>query len=149
MAERGSFPVRLVTPEGVQFEGEAQMVIATGVGGDVGILARHAPIVADLKMGSCRVQTPEGEWKTWATAEGFAKAHDSTALVLVEEAVPVEEIDVAAADALIEDHENRIAGSGSGTAEHDVYSSDVNASRKSIEWGQHLKRLASEHTAAR
>lgn len=148
MADRTPFPMRLVTPEGVQFDGDVQMVIATGVGGEVGILARHAPIVADLKMGTCRVQTPQGDWRVWATAEGFATAHDSTAMVLVEEAVPADAIDLAAADELIADHENRIAGAGAGETEHDVYSSDVNAAAKSVAWGEHLKRVHEEYSAA-
>ena len=141
MADYTPFPTKLVTPEGVQFDGDATTTIVTGVGGNVGILARHAPIVSDLRMGTCRVQLEDGSWRTWATAEGFATAHDSTALVLVEEAVEACDIDVEAADALIAEHRNRIADAGTASGEHKVYSSDHVAAEKSIAWGEHLKAV--------
>jgi ATP synthase F1 epsilon subunit len=123
------------------------MVLASGVGGDVGILAKHAPIVADLKMGICRVELPDGTWRTWATAEGFATAHDSNAIVLVEEAVEAKDIDVAAADELIQAHQNRVHNAGE-TTDHSVYSSDVKAAEKSVAWGEHLKAIHAEYANA-
>ena len=101
MADRTPFSLKLITPEGVQFDDEAQIVIVTGSGGDLGVLANHAPLVADLKIGTCKVQTPAGDWHTWATAEGFATTTESMTTVLVDEAVPVDKIDVAAAEKLI------------------------------------------------
>jgi F-type H+-transporting ATPase subunit epsilon len=149
MADYTPFPTKLVTPEGVQFDGEVTTAIVTGVGGNVGILARHAPIVADLRMGTCRVQLEDGTWRTWATAEGFATAHDSTAMVVVEEAVEASEIDLDAADALIAEHQNRIADSGAtGGEEHKVYSSDRVAAEKSVAWGEHLKAVHAEYANA-
>ena len=45
----------LVTPEGAAFEGDAEMLIVPGAAGEIGVLARHAPLVATLKAGSTRV----------------------------------------------------------------------------------------------
>lgn len=148
MADRTPFPFRLVSPEGVQFEGDVQIAIANGRGGDIGMLARHAPLVADLKLGSVKVQDVDGAWHSWATSEGFATTSGSVAMVLVEEAVAIESIDVAAADELIAEHQNRIDNIGT-PGEHDVYSSDRAASEKSIAWGEHLKKLAAEAAATR
>ena len=53
--ERRRFEVSLVTPEGPAYEGEAEMLIVPGAAGEIGILARHAPLVAMLKAGSTRV----------------------------------------------------------------------------------------------
>ena len=46
------FDVALVTPEGETFRGEAEMLIVPGAAGEIGVLARHAPLVATLKAGS-------------------------------------------------------------------------------------------------
>ena len=54
MAER-TFSVSLVTPEGAAFEGEVEMLVVPGADGEIGVLARHAPLVALLKAGSTRV----------------------------------------------------------------------------------------------
>ena len=56
MAERRKFSVSLVTPDGPAFEGEAEMIIVPGAAGEIGVLARHAPLIATLKSGSTRVQ---------------------------------------------------------------------------------------------
>ncbi len=42
------FEVSLVTPEGDAFRGDAEMLIVPGAAGDIGVLARHAPLVATL-----------------------------------------------------------------------------------------------------
>jgi F-type H+-transporting ATPase subunit epsilon len=60
VADRKRFSVSLVTPEGPAFEGEAEMIIVPGAAGEIGVLARHAPLVAMLKAGSTRVH-PGGE----------------------------------------------------------------------------------------
>ena len=46
-----TFDLSLVTPEGPAFEGEAEMLIVPGASGEIGVLARHAPLVAMLKAG--------------------------------------------------------------------------------------------------
>ena len=49
------FDVAVVTPEGDAFRGEAEMLVVPGAAGDIGVLARHAPLVATLRAGSMRV----------------------------------------------------------------------------------------------
>ena len=56
---RREFSVSLVTPDGPAYEGDAQMVIVPGAVGEIGVLARHAPLIATLKAGSTRVHVSE------------------------------------------------------------------------------------------
>ena len=49
------FDVSLVTPDGAAFDGEAEMIVVPGAAGEIGVLARHAPLVATLKAGSTRI----------------------------------------------------------------------------------------------
>ena len=53
--------VSLVTPDGSAFEGEAEMLVVPGAAGEIGVLARHAPLVAMLKAGSTRVHVRRGQ----------------------------------------------------------------------------------------
>ena len=55
MADRHRFDVSLVTPDGPAYEGEAELIVVPGQAGDIGVLARHAPLIATLKAGSTRI----------------------------------------------------------------------------------------------
>ena len=96
------FDVTLVTPDGPAFDGEAEMVVVPGAAGEIGVLARHAPLVATLKAGSTRVHLGENEILEFATGPGFFKVELDRALALVDDAVNVQEIDDARAQAQLE-----------------------------------------------
>jgi F-type H+-transporting ATPase subunit epsilon len=87
------FDVALVTPDGAVFDGEAEMVVVPGAAGEIGVLARHAPLVATLKAGSTRIYLDQGEVIEFATGPGFFKVELDRALALVDDAVNVKEID--------------------------------------------------------
>lgn len=91
--ERKKFEVSLVTPEGPAFEGIAEMLIVPGAAGEIGVLARHAPLIAMLKAGSTRVHLGPGEVLEFATGPGFFKVELDRALALVDDAVSAKEID--------------------------------------------------------
>ena len=95
--ERRKFDVALVTPDGTAFEGAAEMLIVPGAAGEIGVLARHAPLVATLRAGSTRVHLSESEILQFATGPGFFKVEFDRALALVDAAVDAREIDHAAA----------------------------------------------------
>jgi F-type H+-transporting ATPase subunit epsilon len=90
------FNVSLVTPEGAAFEGEAVLLIVPGAAGEIGVLARHAPLVATLRAGSTRVHLQGGQIEEYATGPGFFKVEQDRAIALVDDAVQAKEIDVAA-----------------------------------------------------
>ncbi|MBA2740953.1 MAG: ATP synthase F1 subunit epsilon [Actinobacteria bacterium] len=92
-----NFDIALVTPEGPVFDGEAQMIVVPGVAGEIGVLARHAPLVATLKAGSTRIHVSQNEVVEFATGPGFFKVELDRALALVDDAVNVQEIDDARA----------------------------------------------------
>ena len=95
MAERRRFDVSLVTPEGTAFEGDAEMLVVPGAAGDIGVLARHAPLVATLKAGSTRVylSVDDESIREFATGSGFFKVELDRAIALVDDAVDAKEID--------------------------------------------------------
>ncbi len=91
--ERRRFDVSLVTPDGPAFEGEAEMLIVPGDAGEIGVLARHAPLVATLRAGSTRVHVASDDVREFATGPGFFQVQLDRALALVDDAVPAGEID--------------------------------------------------------
>jgi F-type H+-transporting ATPase subunit epsilon len=93
MAEHPLFSVSVVTPEGAAFEGEAEMLIVPGAAGEIGVLARHAPLVAMLKAGSTRVHLGDGNVREFATGPGFFQVLEDRAIALVDDAVGAGEID--------------------------------------------------------
>ena len=96
------FDVAIVTPDGATFEGQAEMLIVPGAAGEIGVLARHAPLVATLKAGSTRVHLDANEVLEFATGPGFFKVELDRALALVDDAVNVKEIDDARAQAQLD-----------------------------------------------
>jgi F-type H+-transporting ATPase subunit epsilon len=99
-----TFSVSLVTPDGPAFEGEAEMLIVPGQDGEIGVLARHAPLIATLKAGSTRVHLQVGgEVREFATGPGFFKVEQDRAIALVDDAVSAREIDEARARKQLED----------------------------------------------
>ncbi len=86
--------LQLVAPAGPVFEGDVQMVVLPAVTGELGVLARHAPLVAQLTIGRLRALTVDGEWLTFAVAEGFAKVQFNKVIVLADAAEEASKIDV-------------------------------------------------------
>jgi F-type H+-transporting ATPase subunit epsilon len=95
MAAEGArtFDLSVVTPEGAAWEGEAEMVIVPGAAGEIGVLARHAPLVAMLKSGEIRVKAGD-EWQSFAAGPGYFKVQQDRAIALVDDAVRAEDIDI-------------------------------------------------------
>jgi F-type H+-transporting ATPase subunit epsilon len=105
MADRLRFDVSLVTPDGPAFEGEAELIIVPGQAGEIGVLARHAPLIATLKAGSTRVYV---DWdaddvREYATGPGFFQVIEDRAIALVDDAVLANEIDDERARRQLED----------------------------------------------
>jgi F-type H+-transporting ATPase subunit epsilon len=102
MADRKEFSVSLVTPDGAAYEGDAEMIIVPGAAGEIGVLARHAPLIATLKAGSTRVHVSQNEVLEFATGPGFFQVLQDRAIALVDDAVEAGKIDAARAQEQLE-----------------------------------------------
>jgi F-type H+-transporting ATPase subunit epsilon len=91
---RTPFRVEVLTPEGEVFNDEVEMVSTrTGVG-SIGILANHQPLLAMLDPTELRLHKGESEVVRFAQGEGFLQVTGDRALVLVDEAFPLDSLDV-------------------------------------------------------
>ena len=88
-----------MTPDGPAFEGAVEMIVVPGAAGEIGVLARHAPLIATLKAGSTRVYLDRqaDDVREFATGPGFFKVEQDRAIALVDDAVAASEIDDARA----------------------------------------------------
>jgi F-type H+-transporting ATPase subunit epsilon len=121
-----TFSISLTTPDGAVFEDEAEMVIVPGAAGEIGVLARHAPLIALLQAGSTRVYTNRaaGEVQEFATGPGFFTVEQDRALALVDTAVNVREIDPAVAEEQLEQARAELERVERGESEADRWQLD-------------------------
>jgi F-type H+-transporting ATPase subunit epsilon len=115
------FSISLTTPDGAVFEDEAEMVIVPGAAGEIGVLARHAPLIALLKAGSTRIYASREaeEVHEFATGPGFFTVELDRAIALVDTAVNIREIDPAVAEAQLEEARTELERLDSGESEAD------------------------------
>jgi F-type H+-transporting ATPase subunit epsilon len=121
LAQHPKFSISVVTPEGPAFEGEAEMIVVPGAAGEIGVLARHAPLVAMLNAGSTRVyiDMDTDEIRTFATGPGFFQVLEDRAIALVDDAVAAKDIDKARAQRQLEEAQAELekVDSGDSTAD--------------------------------
>jgi F-type H+-transporting ATPase subunit epsilon len=130
---------RLVTPEKVVFDEEADLVIARIADGDIGVLRDHQPIVSTVGFGVVRIKQGD-ERRAFATSDGFFRVSENLVQVLVEEAVPVEEIDVDEAEGRVVAAERELS---------ELSGEDLERRRETLErsrsMGENLVRIAREY----
>jgi F-type H+-transporting ATPase subunit epsilon len=121
VADGKTFAVSLVTPEGAAFEGEVEMLVVPGAAGEIGVLARHAPLVAMLNAGSTRIYRDRGSKDVleFATGPGFFKVEQDRALALVDDAVEARNIDDARAREQLEQAQAELERLERGESEAD------------------------------
>jgi F-type H+-transporting ATPase subunit epsilon len=89
--------VDIVSAEGAIFSGEASMVFAPAVMGDIGIAPRHAPLLTTLRAGEVRVQTPNGEEQFFYVSGGAIEIQPHLVTVLADTALRAKDLDETAA----------------------------------------------------
>ena len=108
MAGENTFSVEVLTPEGEVFRGEVVQVSTRTMVGEIGILANHAPVLAALKPTELRLHLSGSEVERYAQAHGMMQVFANHAQILVEEAIPPDELDSGALKQELEDAERRL-----------------------------------------
>lgn len=111
--------VDLVAVERAVWSGQAEMVVARTVDGDIGIMSGHAPLLAQLKEGfAARIRQSDGTILGVAVHGGFLSVTSDGVSILAEDAQMADEIDVRKA---WENYERAKAiGTDSAEAEADL-----------------------------
>ena len=93
-----TFQLEIVTPDGLIFRGEAEMLSVRTTDGDIGILPRHIDYVAPLGMGEAEVKTPEGVRRA-ACIGGMVAVHNGMVRLVATTFEWAEQIDLDRAKA--------------------------------------------------
>jgi F-type H+-transporting ATPase subunit epsilon len=118
--ERNTLDAQILTPEGEVFSGElTQLSTRTSVG-EIGILARHAPMVARLVPAELRLHPPGGEVQRYAQGEGWLEVFANRARVLIAEAIPPDQLDAGDLRERLQEAEQRLNEAEEGSTAHDM-----------------------------
>ena len=92
---RTPFTVEVLTPEGEVFNDEVEMVSTRTSVGSIGLLAHHQPLLAMLDPTELRLYKSESDVIRFAQGEGFLQVAGERALVLVDEAFAIDDLDAS------------------------------------------------------
>ncbi|MDQ4003083.1 MAG: ATP synthase F1 subunit epsilon [Actinomycetota bacterium] len=129
---------RVIEPERVLYDGEADLVVARIADGDIGVMVDHAPVVSMVEIGALRIMQDDQRY-VFATSDGFFKVSENLVQILVEEAATPDEIDVSEAESRVEEAENEL----SEIPEDDERRQSEVERRRAI--GENLARVAREY----
>jgi F-type H+-transporting ATPase subunit epsilon len=132
---------RVITPEEVIYDGEADLVVARIADGDLGVLVDHSPLVSTVEVGEVRIREGDDQL-VYATSDGFFKVSENLVQVLVEEAVSVEEIDVNAAETRVEEAEQELSEVSEEAEDRDRVVAEIERRQR---MGENLVRLARKY----
>ncbi len=81
-----SMDFKLITPQMLVAEGQAEMIIAPGGDGELGFLSQHTPILSTLKAGKIRIKQ-DGNYKEFDVDEGFIEVFENRVNILTNTAL--------------------------------------------------------------
>lgn len=120
-----TFPIEIMTPEGAAYQGEAEMVSTRTVVGSIGIRAGHEPVMALVEPTELRVYETDTEIRRFAQGDGYIQMAGKGLLMLVEEAIPVEDLNVDDLKSRLDEAQARLDASGDDTADQKHAQRDV------------------------
>jgi F-type H+-transporting ATPase subunit epsilon len=121
---RTPFKVEVLTPDGEVFNDEVEMISTRTSVGSIGILAHHQPLLAMLDPTELRLYKSESEVIRYAQGEGFLQMTGEHALVLVDEAFSVDDLDVSDIRDRAKRAEDELSGAEEGSEEARVAARD-------------------------
>ncbi|MCB9377945.1 MAG: ATP synthase F1 subunit epsilon [Holophagales bacterium] len=92
----GTFHVSVVTPEREVLAADARFVALPSYDGEMGILARRAPLLTQLGHGLLRIELADGSRRALFISGGFAQMVEDRLTLLTEEAIESETITMEA-----------------------------------------------------
>ena len=111
------FTVEVLTPEGEVFNDEVEMLSTFTTVGSIGVLANHQPLLTMLDPTELRLHRSGGEVLRYAQGEGFLQTSGTHALMVVDEALPIDQLDRATVSDRLREAEERLERAEEGSEE--------------------------------
>jgi F-type H+-transporting ATPase subunit epsilon len=128
--------LEVLTPEGEVYSGDVVQVSTRTVTGEIGILANHAPLLAALQPTELRIHVSDSETESYAQAHGMMQVFANHVQVLVEEAIPPDELDEGSLKEQLDDAERRLKEAEEGSAAAVRAQKDHDRAKKFLEIAQ-------------
>ena len=128
--------LEVLTPEGEVYSGDVVQVSTRTVTGEIGILANHAPLLAALQPTELRIHVSDSETESYAQAHGMMQVFANHVQVLVEEAIPPDELDSSALKEQLDDADRRLKEADEGSAAATRAQKDHDRAEKFLEIAQ-------------
>ncbi len=129
----GTYPLIIATPHARLFDGPVSALRVRAVDGELGVLAMHAPMVAELIIGEVVVTDPSGEERYFATSGGVLRVEQDGVVVISDGCEADCDIDVQRAQQAIERARGRLRAG--------VVGRDTDVARAELALGRALNRL--------
>ena len=127
MAE--TFPLELVTPVGIAYQGDVEEVTAWNPIGQFGVLAEHINFITSLVPGVVEIKLPGGAMRYYVVSGGLAEVKDGKMTILADSAEEPGKIDVAAVEIEIREVEGKIASISMYAEEFETTNHDLMLAR--------------------
>ena len=124
------FKVTIITPDGTVYDNDnATMVIMNTSGGQMGIMAKHVPVLASLTISELRIKHDQGTDEIAAVNGGIMQFDGETALITADSAEMHEKIDVARAEEAKQRAEEAIRKAKEAHRQNDLARAEVHLKR--------------------
>lgn len=124
------FKVTIITPDGTVYDNDnATMVIMNTSGGQMGIMAKHVPVLASLTISELRIKHDQGTDEIVAVNGGIMQFDGETALITADSAEMPEKIDVERAEHAKERAEEEIKKAKEAHLQNDLARAEVHLKR--------------------
>ncbi|MBD8086480.1 MULTISPECIES: F0F1 ATP synthase subunit epsilon [Limosilactobacillus] len=124
------FKVTIITPDGTVYDNDnATMVIMNTSGGQMGIMAKHVPVLASLTISELRIKHDQGTDEIAAVNGGIMQFDGETALITADSAEMPEKIDVARAEEAKQRAEEAIRKAKEAHRQNDLARAEVHLKR--------------------
>lgn len=102
------YHLEVVTPEGYVFKGDVEQVVINTSDGEIGILENHMLLLTNVIPGKLRVEKSAEDIEEFATTYGIIDIRGDKVIVLLEEAFPIDKIDVEKEKSLLKKAEEQL-----------------------------------------
>jgi F-type H+-transporting ATPase subunit epsilon len=125
LAGDSTLTVDVLTPEGEVFSGDVVQLSTRTVDGELGVLANHVPVLAGLTPSRLRLRVSDSQVEEYAQSHGVLQVFANHAQVLLEEALAVGDLDLAALETELSGARQRFDDSEAGDAARAVAERDL------------------------
>ncbi|MCE7872290.1 ATP synthase F1 subunit epsilon [bacterium CPR1] len=132
-----TFHMEIVTPTEVKFAGQLRQVVVSGVMGQMGILAQHAPLLAMLQPGLMAYTDADGKVNRLAAGSGFVQVAENRAVCLVDFAERPEEVDLDRAKKNLDEVQKKLQDLAVTSADREALRDELKAALARLDIAGH------------